>query len=1362
MIATSNKYKTELYNATDCYIYGSLTLGDDETIELTSDDILQNSFKFQESCVASAAFGVGGMIANQIDIGLFLDINNPFLLTAASITLNCKYIFDDGSEQDLPIGTFYVDSGSVQRTNHTVSFTAYDGMILFDKPIPKDTAILHKETYKFIQAACEACGVDLATNIATLMRMPNGKASCSLKSRDENATEYNWRDLLTYAAQLLGAFGRINRSSGKLEIVPFSQTVDFTINEDNAINRSVSDTSVKVTGAKFGDQLSGGEGFVLDLSNNPLMESLSESARKEKLDALVEGMQGVEFYQAQITWFGDLSIQAGDCFNYEQEGLFGGTRKVIVMESVWKLGESCSIMSYGDTTANQYSPISKIALAQAETLEYVKANYLLAQTAEIAYAKITELQAANAEITRLEAEYLAANQAIIDDLTANTGRIADLEVNALTADSAVIKKLQTEMLTAESAEIGDLKAAAALFNTFSSVFGFTKNAQFINLTAANVTIDEAVIKDIIAKKITVADLITASAQAERIDIIKDGSASISFLGATQQFYDSDGNVRVQIGQAADGNFSFVVRGVDGKTALFDENGITENAVADGLIVDNMVSDNAHISGGKIDMHSLIEEINGSNYKLKTSTIAYDEDGQSLDLKFTELSESVTEIGTLTTEQGTKLDAIVETVTDHGTNLEVINGQINSKIWQNDITTATAGLVSETQLTSRLSEVNQTIDSITSTVSSMQTTIDEKADGTAVTQISTQMAEMQQDLSGFKTTVSNTYATQDGLNSAMDFAMSSISQQADQIALKVNKDGVISAINQSAEEITIDASKIDLSGYVTFTAHQGAISGLSNAISSVSSTANSAKAWTDENGTNMTALRDMVMKWTNNAVSTSTYIRGGWIATNTITAEKLAIGLNGNIITYGIDTFEGDLVDVSGCAKNNLTNAEITDEYSRYGENSLKVITNGASWCYIKLEGDDFGKKGNIPVTNGDYYVFSFYVRSTSHDSISFSPLLYKHSISSETSGTSYVQLTKRTLTGLKSGWVRYISAQFKLDCNFVTIRLDINDQSSPVTAYFDCLQLERVENTLQTASPWKPNGATVIDGATIATGTVYATSIHANAITADKIAAVTASKINVSSLQAVSANIGGFKISSNNLISANSSSFKYNNSTIYYLRTMLSPTGFGIMFDGQYSTTAGAHGYDGYRLKIEGLTQGATPYESAISVTGPGLCYVRSISTNGTVTNLMRFAGSDAYNASNSLQHIYVFQSAYFASTISCTSLTERSDERFKTDINDMSDKYIDLFDHLAPKTFRFKDDPEKLHTGFIAQELLSAIDKSGLMADEVGAFVDVNKDGSEYHIAYTELTAILTAKIKQLENKISKLEVKINENNSN
>ena len=46
--------------------------------------------------------------------------------------------------------------------------------------------------------------------------------------------------------------------------------------------------------------------------------------------------------------------------------------------------------------------------------------------------------------------------------------------------------------------------------------------------------------------------------------------------------------------------------------------------------------------------------------------------------------------------------------------------------------------------------------------------------------------------------------------------STITQQAGQIALKVDKNGIISTINQSAEQISIDASKLNLTGFVTIT------------------------------------------------------------------------------------------------------------------------------------------------------------------------------------------------------------------------------------------------------------------------------------------------------------------------------------------------------------------------------------------------------------------------------------------------------------------------------------------------------------------------------------------------------------------
>lgn len=57
---------------------------------------------------------------------------------------------------------------------------------------------------------------------------------------------------------------------------------------------------------------------------------------------------------------------------------------------------------------------------------------------------------------------------------------------------------------------------------------------------------------------------------------------------------------------------------------------------------------------------------------------------------------------------------------------------------------------------------------------------------------------------------------DALGARMTSAESSITQNAENINLKVSKDGVISSINQSAESVKIQASKVEIDGTAIFT------------------------------------------------------------------------------------------------------------------------------------------------------------------------------------------------------------------------------------------------------------------------------------------------------------------------------------------------------------------------------------------------------------------------------------------------------------------------------------------------------------------------------------------------------------------
>lgn len=176
------------------------------------------------------------------------------------------------------------------------------------------------------------------------------------------------------------------------------------------------------------------------------------------------------------------------------------------------------------------------------------------------------------------------------------------------------------------------------------------------------------------------------------------------------------------------------------------------------------------------------------------------------------------------------------------------------------------------------------DSITSAVSqtyakkSELTTANNK-----ISSLETWKAEASQKITkdGIVATVGNHYAYQTDFDTALN-RITTVETKATQTANKFNwivKTGTSATDFTLTDRVaTLVADAINLKGLVTF-------SGLDAATQSKITTAES---WIVTNGANMVNLRNMILKWTNNAVSASTYIQGGWIATNTITANKLAI------------------------------------------------------------------------------------------------------------------------------------------------------------------------------------------------------------------------------------------------------------------------------------------------------------------------------------------------------------------------------------------------------------------------------------------------------------------------------------------
>ena len=137
----------------------------------------------------------------------------------------------------------------------------------------------------------------------------------------------------------------------------------------------------------------------------------------------------------------------------------------------------------------------------------------------------------------------------------------------------------------------------------------------------------------------------SSVSADKIDagiidtskiIVQGANGNLKLKGNRLQVFEGIGNSqfeRVSLGDVNNDGTSYGlrVRGRDGQTVLYDENGVYREGITDGSITNDKIGDDANIDGGKLNIHSVINNINDNN----TGTIhgtKVDIDGESVSSK----------------------------------------------------------------------------------------------------------------------------------------------------------------------------------------------------------------------------------------------------------------------------------------------------------------------------------------------------------------------------------------------------------------------------------------------------------------------------------------------------------------------------------------------------------------------------------------------------------------------------------------------------------------------------------------------------------------------------------------------------------
>lgn len=106
------------------------------------------------------------------------------------------------------------------------------------------------------------------------------------------------------------------------------------------------------------------------------------------------------------------------------------------------------------------------------------------------------------------------------------------------------------------------------------------------------------------------------------------------------------------------------------------------------------------------------------------------------------------------------------------------------------------------------------------------------------------------------------------------------------------------------------------------------------------------------------------------------------------------------------------------------------------------------------------------------------------------------------------------------------------------------------------------------------------------------------------------------------------------------------------------------------------------------------------------------------------------------------------------------SDANLKNSIISVSTNYDTLFDNLTPRLYKYNDGTSnRIHTGLIAQEVKSALDKANISTSDFAGYVEIKddtmEDGIRRTLRYGEFIALCIDQIQKLKKRVAELENK-------
>lgn len=737
MITTSDKYKTAI-SKSGRHFRLKIDIAGTEYTGI-------KSFKLKGGTNSSEQITFGDAVSSYIEF-ILTDVPKNTILKGRQAIPYIGLELDDGTVEWIKKGVYNLEKPV--RSGEFIKLTAYDNFALCYKGFFSALSG-NQKIVTILQEQCKKIGIEYAGGADDVTYKVDSLQGLTIIEAVSVLAAYCGKNAIMDKD---GKLGLVWYTDAGLTISPsrFADPLEMD-EEDTFINRL--DCTIDEE-----HSVSAGTGVGIYFS--------CPGMTQERITVLYNRIKGFTYRAAKLNWrMAQPDVEAGDLVRVMDNA--GNVYAIPLMDYEFNCdgGFYGTIQSKGKTEQEQETGYKGPLQTKVD-----RTYSDLVSTKQVITDKITAFEG---EFETINTNYLEVNK----KLTALDAEIENLDVMELTAkvakiETSYVSKEYVQDLYATKAEVHVLDVDLERVNTLLAGSVTAGSTQTIVLNADNTTISNALIKSAMIDSVA-ADKVTAGTIDASSIHFKSQSGRLDIYGETIQIKDIT-RPRVQIGKDASGDYNMYVWDAAGKL-MFDATGVTASGIQRPIIVDSMVADNANISGDKINITSLVKEINDGTEVIKSNHILVDGANQSLSVVYNTITGDINTLSTaLSVEQG-KISSLITDVSQAKGDVSTLQTNYSSLIQtvngiKNIVGEHTSSL---TSVTSKQTQFEQSVNGLTGRVSSVEST---------ASYTSTKLDSLVADVDGFKTTVSDTYATKDIVNSMS----STISQKVDSLSVSIKE------------------------------------------------------------------------------------------------------------------------------------------------------------------------------------------------------------------------------------------------------------------------------------------------------------------------------------------------------------------------------------------------------------------------------------------------------------------------------------------------------------------------------------------------------------------------------------------------